>query len=105
MARLQRPGRAHRTAAAVSRSWLQPPGLPFARRRSVALPRAVRRPDSPEDSQAVGIKTWVVVLVKDFDSAKERLRPALGTRSRRTLARRNAHLAVAAAAAGDHLLV
>lgn len=49
--------------------------------------------------------TWVVVLVKDFDSAKERLRPALGTKSRRALARRNAHLAVAAAAAGDHILV
>jgi 2-phospho-L-lactate/phosphoenolpyruvate guanylyltransferase len=49
-------------------------------------------------------KTWVVVLIKDFDSAKERLRPALGTKSRRALARRNAHLAVAAAAAGDHVL-
>jgi 2-phospho-L-lactate guanylyltransferase len=49
--------------------------------------------------------TWVVVLIKDFDSAKQRLRPALGTRSRRALARRNAHLAVAAAAAGDHVLV
>jgi 2-phospho-L-lactate guanylyltransferase len=50
-------------------------------------------------------QTWVVVLVKDFDSAKERLRPSLGTRSRRALARRNAHLAVNAAAAGDHVLV
>jgi 2-phospho-L-lactate guanylyltransferase len=49
--------------------------------------------------------TWVVVLIKDFDSAKQRLRPALGTRSRRALARRNAHLAVSAAAAGDHVLV
>lgn len=49
--------------------------------------------------------TWVVVLVKDFDSAKQRLRPALGTKSRRALARRNAHLAVAAAAAGGHVLV
>jgi 2-phospho-L-lactate guanylyltransferase len=49
--------------------------------------------------------TWVVVLIKDFDSAKQRLRPALGTRSRRALARRNAHLAVLAAAAGDHVLV
>jgi 2-phospho-L-lactate/phosphoenolpyruvate guanylyltransferase len=45
-----------------------------------------------------------VVLIKDFDSAKERLRPALGTKSRRALARRNAHIAVAAAAAGDHVL-
>ena len=49
-------------------------------------------------------KTWVVVLIKDFDSAKERLRPALGSKSRRALARRNAQLAVTAAAAGDHVL-
>jgi 2-phospho-L-lactate guanylyltransferase len=49
-------------------------------------------------------KTWVVVLIKDFDSAKERLRPALGHKSRRALARRNAQLAVNAAAAGDHVL-
>jgi 2-phospho-L-lactate guanylyltransferase len=45
-----------------------------------------------------------VVLIKDFDSAKERLRPALGTKSRRALARRNAQLAVNAATAGDHVL-
>lgn len=51
------------------------------------------------------MKTWVVVLIKDFDSAKQRLRPALGAKSRRALARRNARLAVAAAAAGDHVLV
>jgi 2-phospho-L-lactate guanylyltransferase len=51
------------------------------------------------------LKTWVVVLIKDFDSAKQRLRPAMGARSRRTLARRNARLAVDAAAAGDHVLV
>ena len=50
-------------------------------------------------------KTWVVVPIKDFDSAKERLRPALGTRSRRGLARRNARLAVNAARAGDDVLV
>lgn len=50
-------------------------------------------------------RTWVVVPIKDFDSAKERLRPALGTRSRRALARRNARLAVTAAGAGDHVLV
>lgn len=50
-------------------------------------------------------RTWVVVLVKDFDSAKQRLRAALGTKSRRALARRNARLAVTAAAAGDHVLV
>jgi 2-phospho-L-lactate/phosphoenolpyruvate guanylyltransferase len=52
------------------------------------------------------MSTWVVVLIKDFDSAKQRLRPALGVRSRRALARRNARLAVAAAAgAAEHVLV
>jgi 2-phospho-L-lactate/phosphoenolpyruvate guanylyltransferase len=50
-------------------------------------------------------KTWVVVLVKDFDSAKQRLGPALDAESRRALARRNAERAVRAAAAGDHRLV
>jgi len=49
-------------------------------------------------------QTWVVVLIKDFDAAKERLRPALGSKSRRALARRNAQLAVNAAAAGEHVL-
>ena len=49
--------------------------------------------------------TWVVVLIKDFDSAKQRLRPALGPKERRALARRNAQLAVQAAAAGDRVLV
>jgi 2-phospho-L-lactate guanylyltransferase len=53
----------------------------------------------------VGMNTWVVVLIKDFGSAKQRLRPALGPRSRRALARRNARLAVRAASAGDHVLV
>ena len=51
------------------------------------------------------MNTWVVVPIKDFDSAKERLRPALGAKSRRALARSNARLAVRAAAAGDHVLV
>jgi 2-phospho-L-lactate/phosphoenolpyruvate guanylyltransferase len=51
------------------------------------------------------VKTWVVVLIKDFDSAKERLKPAMGAQSRRALARRNARLAVDAAKAGDHVLV
>jgi len=51
------------------------------------------------------VATWVIVLVKDFGLAKQRLRPALGPRSRRALARRNARLAVRAAAAGDHTLV
>lgn len=49
--------------------------------------------------------TWVIVLIKDFASAKQRLRPALRPRSRRALARRNARLAVRAAGAGDHVLV
>jgi 2-phospho-L-lactate guanylyltransferase len=48
---------------------------------------------------------WVVVLIKDFDSAKQRLQPALGPKERRALARRNAQLAVQAAAAGDRVLV
>jgi 2-phospho-L-lactate guanylyltransferase len=48
---------------------------------------------------------WVVVLVKDFDSAKQRLGPALDPRSRRELARRNAERAVRAASAGDQRLV
>jgi 2-phospho-L-lactate guanylyltransferase len=47
----------------------------------------------------------VVVLIKDFNSAKQRLQPALGPRSRRALARKNAQLAVRAASAGDHVLV
>ena len=49
--------------------------------------------------------TWVVVLIKDFGSAKQRLQPALGPKSRQALARRNAQLAVQAAAAGDRVLV
>jgi 2-phospho-L-lactate guanylyltransferase len=53
----------------------------------------------------MSMSTWVIVLIKDFDSAKQRLQPALGPRSRRALARRNAHLAVRAAAAGDRVLV
>jgi 2-phospho-L-lactate guanylyltransferase len=53
----------------------------------------------------MGMNTWVVVLIKDFDAAKQRLRPALGIKSRRALARRNARLAVSAAFAGDRVLV
>jgi 2-phospho-L-lactate/phosphoenolpyruvate guanylyltransferase len=48
--------------------------------------------------------TWVVVLVKDFDAAKQRLRPALEPAQRQQLARRNARLALVAAKAGDHVL-
>jgi len=50
------------------------------------------------------MSAWVVVLIKDFASAKQRLQPALGPQARRDLARRNAMLAVQAAAAGDHVL-
>lgn len=50
------------------------------------------------------VVTWVVVLVKDFAGAKTRLSAALGPDSRRELARRNAQLALAAAAAGDRAL-
>lgn len=48
--------------------------------------------------------TWVVVLLKDFASAKTRLSAALGQAARHELARRNAKLALAAAAAGDRVL-
>jgi 2-phospho-L-lactate guanylyltransferase len=51
-----------------------------------------------------GPEVWVAVLIKDFGAAKTRLRPALEPAARRNLARRNAHLALAAAAAGDHVL-
>jgi 2-phospho-L-lactate guanylyltransferase len=51
------------------------------------------------------VATWVIVPIKDFDAAKQRLRPALGPKSRRALARRNARLAVRAAGAGDRVLV
>ncbi len=51
------------------------------------------------------MSTWVIVLIKDFASAKQRLQPALGPKARRALARRNAQLAVRAAAAGDRVLV
>jgi 2-phospho-L-lactate guanylyltransferase len=51
------------------------------------------------------VTTWVIVLIKDFNSAKQRLQPALGPQARRDLARRNAQLAVRAASAGDRVLV
>lgn len=53
----------------------------------------------------MGMSTWVVVLVKDFASAKQRLGPALEPAERRKLARTNARRAIRAAAAGDHRLV
>jgi len=51
------------------------------------------------------VSTWVIVLIKDFASAKQRLQPALRPKERQALARRNAQLAVRAAGAGDHVLV
>ncbi|HVH63866.1 MAG TPA: 2-phospho-L-lactate guanylyltransferase [Candidatus Dormibacteraeota bacterium] len=53
----------------------------------------------------IAIETWVIVLIKDFGTAKQRLEPALAPSARQALARRNAKLAVGAAAAGDHVLV
>ena len=47
---------------------------------------------------------WVVVLIKDFGDAKQRLRPALHSGQRQELARANARLALAAAEAGDRVL-
>jgi 2-phospho-L-lactate guanylyltransferase len=47
---------------------------------------------------------WVVVLVKGFDSAKQRLSPALDPQARRSLAVRNAERALRAARAGDRVL-
>jgi len=51
------------------------------------------------------MSTWVIVLVKDFDSAKQRLGPVLGPAERRKLARRNATRAIRAASAGERRLV
>lgn len=48
--------------------------------------------------------TWAIVLVKDFELAKERLAPALGRQARRQLAQANAKLAIIAAAAADRVL-
>jgi len=52
----------------------------------------------------VSAAAWVVVLVKDFDQAKQRLRPALDAGQRRELAVQNARLALVAARAGDRVL-
>ena len=51
------------------------------------------------------VSSWVIVLVKDFGSAKQRLGPALDPTERSALARTNATRAIRAAAAGDHMLV
>lgn len=49
--------------------------------------------------------TWVIVLVKDFDTAKQRLSPALEPAARRALAMANAERAIRAAAEVGHVLV
>jgi len=50
-------------------------------------------------------KTWVIVLVKDLDQAKQRLGDVLDPKARRALALRNAVRAIRASAAGDYRLV
>jgi 2-phospho-L-lactate guanylyltransferase len=50
-------------------------------------------------------RDWVIVLVKDFGDAKQRLGPALDPAERRALARRNAERAIDAAAASPNRLV
>ena len=50
-------------------------------------------------------ETWVIVLIKDLDSAKQRLGTVLDPKARRDLAQRNAERAIRAAAAGDARLV
>ena len=52
-----------------------------------------------------GAETWVVVLIKDLDLAKQRLGDVLDAKARRALALRNAERAIRAAAVGDHRLV
>jgi 2-phospho-L-lactate guanylyltransferase len=52
-----------------------------------------------------GAETWVVVLIKDLDMAKQRLGDVLDAKARRALALRNAERAIRAAAVGDHRLI
>jgi 2-phospho-L-lactate guanylyltransferase len=49
-------------------------------------------------------QVWVVVLIKGFDVAKQRLSPALDHAARERLARQNSRLALNAARAGDAVL-
>jgi 2-phospho-L-lactate/phosphoenolpyruvate guanylyltransferase len=56
-------------------------------------------------NEGAAAATWVIVLIKDLDSAKQRLGPVLDPEARRELARRNAERAIRAAAAGDERLV
>jgi 2-phospho-L-lactate/phosphoenolpyruvate guanylyltransferase len=50
-------------------------------------------------------ESWVIVLIKDLDLAKQRLGAVLDPKARKELARRNAELAIQAATAGDQRLV
>jgi len=50
-------------------------------------------------------ESWVIVLIKDLDLAKQRLGVVLDPQARRELARRNAERAIRAATAGDQRLV
>jgi 2-phospho-L-lactate guanylyltransferase len=52
-----------------------------------------------------GAETWVIVLIKDLDLAKQRLGDVLGAKARRALALRNAERAIRAASVGDQRLV
>jgi 2-phospho-L-lactate guanylyltransferase len=54
---------------------------------------------------AVADPAWVIVLVKDFDSAKQRLGPVLDPAARKALARSNAERAIRSASAGERRLV
>ncbi len=54
---------------------------------------------------APGGPVWVIVLVKDFGSAKQRLGPALSPLARMALARRNAERAVRASGVARRLVV
>jgi 2-phospho-L-lactate guanylyltransferase len=56
-------------------------------------------------TQGAAAGTWVIVLIKDLDSAKQRLGGVLDPKARRELARRNAEHAIRAATAGDQRLV
>src|SRR5262245_37127837 len=107
MAGLVRPRRARGAAGAVPGARVHPPGLPPPGRRPGALPAAVRGAGAASPARPMGMSVspvWIVVLVKDFEQAKQRLRPALDPGQRRELARENARLALAAARAGDRVL-
>jgi 2-phospho-L-lactate/phosphoenolpyruvate guanylyltransferase len=60
---------------------------------------------SGQTNTGIAAGAWVIVLVKDLDSAKQRLGTVLDPKARRGLALRNAERAIRAAAAGDHRLV